>query len=360
MRALVLAGCLPGLLGASLWARQATGQSQAGATPEKTAVRSPAGPQPRRKSVDELMGELLTSDEPDDDLAWLYSDEDYEPSDLTGKPLPVPALPERGEGSPRTWDPRWRRFTTGNYVLTITAWGFAMGGILLPVVPGRWSHSNEFDERVHRTLSIEDYPKGQWARDLSDLLLSTTVTFPLLFDSLIVAYWYRTSPDVAGQTALITTETLGVAAALQSMTSAITNRARPYVRNCGDLLPENLEDCNGRKPYRSFFSGHTTLSFAAAGVTCALHAQHDLFGDSAADAVACAANLLSAGTVGMMRIVGDQHFASDVLVGAGVGLAAGFGVPYLLHYAPSGSADENSVAVSLVPTSNGIGVGGTF
>src|SRR5262245_65389831 len=66
-----------------------------------------------------LVQAILTSEPDAEDLAWLYSQADeYTPSRLTGKPIPAPSLPERGEGSPRQWDPSWRKFGTMNYVFT--------------------------------------------------------------------------------------------------------------------------------------------------------------------------------------------------------------------------------------------------
>jgi hypothetical protein len=37
-----------------------------------------------------------------------------------------------------------------------------------------------------------------------------------------------------------------------------------------------------------------------------------------------------------MRIMSDRHWASDVLVGLGIGSAIGLGLPYLLHYSKRG------------------------
>jgi hypothetical protein len=301
---------------------------------EKPDATKPDAP----KSIDELVGELLTSPDGDDDLAWLYSDQDYEPSDLVGTPIAAPALPRRGAGAPREWDPTWRRFGLADYILTGSALTISLAGALVPRRTQAWGGRNGFDESVRDTLSIEGYEGGQWARDLSDVLVSTNITFPLLVDALIVTYWYRDSPDVAGQMALISAEALSVAAALQGVTAGLSHRQRPYVRNCGGELEAELDDCQGTKPQRSFFSGHTAMAFAGAGVTCTLHARHDVFGTTTADTIACGAALLSAATVGTMRVVGDQHYASDVLVGMVVGLASGLGVPWALHYGGAGEA----------------------
>jgi hypothetical protein len=194
-------------------------------------------------------------------------------------------------------------------------------------------------------------------------LLSVNLTFPFLVDSLIVGYWYRRSPEVATQTALISLEAMAVATLLQGATSALMQRERPYGRDCGKTIPEELSDCaSDSARYRSFFSGHTSMSFAAAAVTCTHHARLDLFG-GAADGATCGAALGSATAVALLRVAARKHYLSDVGVGAVVGLASGFGVPQLLHYGGSGNDDagkEAGVSWSLYPMANGMAVGGVF
>lgn len=311
-----------------------------------------------------LVEKLLTSESDDQDLAWLYSRADeYSPSGLTGEPIPAPGLPERGEGSPRHWDPRWRKFGTANYLLTGVAIGTSAASLLVPAPKNPWSRTNELDEWGRRHISIDVYESGQWARDTSDLLLSVNIAFPLLVDSLIVAYWYRRSPEVAGQMALIAVESMAVASALQGVTSAAFGRERPYGRDCGTSVPSELSDCSSNDRYRSFFSGHTTMSFAAAGVTCVHHATHDLFGDPLADAIACGATLATATTAGMMRIVGLKHYITDVAAGAAVGTLTGLGIPWLLHYGPLAEVAPKSASgasFTVLPHENGLAIGGIF
>jgi membrane-associated phospholipid phosphatase len=165
--------------------------------------------------------------------------------------------------------------------------------------------------------------------------------------------------------ALITAEALAVTAAVHGLVAGFVGRERPYGRNCGTTIDESLDDCEQDRRYRSFFSGHTSLSFAAAGVACSHHARHDVFGDDLADALACGAAFLAAGTNGAMRIVGDQHYATDVAMGAAIGTLGGLGVPWLLHYGPLAEVDTETnqpqaIRFSVVPVPNGVGVGGSF
>lgn len=328
----------------------------------------PSPPNPSNPPSDEerskLVQQILTSEPDAEDLAWLYSRADeYTPSRLTGKPIPAPALPERGEGSPRAWNPTWRKFGTANYVLTGAAIVGSASASFVPDPDTPWRGRNELDEWGRRTISVESYEQGQWAQDTSDLLLSLNMAFPLLVDSLIVSYWYRRSPEVAGQTALIAVEAMALGSMVQGFTAAGAARERPYGRDCGTKVDADLPECTTNVRYRSFFSGHTTLGFASAGVTCTNHAVHRLFGDPLADGLTCGATLATASAVGLLRIVSQKHYVTDVLTGAAVGTASGLGIPWLLHYGPLASVTSNpetGMSWTVIPLDNGLAVGGIF
>ncbi|HEX6766534.1 MAG TPA: phosphatase PAP2 family protein [Polyangiaceae bacterium] len=318
---------------------------------------------PTEEERAKLVKEILTTGEEADDLTWLYSHADeYAPSRLTGEPIPAPGLPERGEGAPRSWDPRWRKFGVANYVLTGAAVGISAASSFVPVTHP-WRKTNSLDEWGRRTIGVDTYAEGQWAQDTSDILLSINIAFPLLVDSLVTSYWYRRSPEVAGQTALIAVEAMAVASMLQGATTALTQRERPYGRDCGDSVSARLPECTDNVRYRSFFSGHTTMSFAAATVTCGNHARFELFADGTADTVTCVTALGSATAVGMLRIVALKHYVTDVAAGAAIGSLSGLGVPWLLHYGPLARVEADSKAGftwSVYPLQNGLAVKGAF
>jgi len=329
--------------------------------PDATGAPRPAPPHPDTDadSDSELAAELLTQDPSARDLVWLYSNADeYAPSDLTGTPLPAPELPRPGGGSPRAWDPRWHAFSTGNYVLTGIGFGVSLASSLIPAVPDRWRTTNQLDEWGRSNLSPATYDDARWAQDVSDVLLSFNIAFPLVVDSLIVAYWYRKSPDVAKQIALISAEAFAVTSMLQGTTAGLASRERPYGRDCGDSINPELDHCKEGRRYRSFFSGHASVSFTMAATTCSHHLRHDLFGSPLADGLTCGIALSSAATVAMMRVVGKQHYLSDVMTGAVVGTLSGVGVPWLLHYGMADSANELSVQVD--PTGPGLNLSGVF
>ena len=73
---------------------------------------------------------------------------------------------------------------------------------------------------------------------------------------------------------------------------------------------------NGRDT-RSFYSGHTSNAFTSAGLMCLQKSY-------------CTESLILAGLVAYLRVAAKEHFASDVLVGAGIGYFNGRYVPQII------------------------------
>jgi membrane-associated phospholipid phosphatase len=91
---------------------------------------------------------------------------------------------------------------------------------------------------------------------------------------------------------------------------------------------------------------------------CANHSRIALYGAAWADAAICALSAANALATATTRVVAVRHYASDVIVGTGVGFGIGYTVPVLLHYSRSG----RSIALGPDPICGGncVGVSGTF
>jgi hypothetical protein len=72
-------------------------------------------------------------------------------------------------------------------------------------------------------------------------------------------------------------------------------------------------------------------STAASVLTCTQHLSMHLYGGPG-DAVVCATTLASDLTIGVLRVMSDNHWASDQIAGAAIGALVGWGVPYVLHF----------------------------
>jgi membrane-associated phospholipid phosphatase len=104
--------------------------------------------------------------------------------------------------------------------------------------------------------------------------------------------------------------------------------------------------------YRSFYSGHTSLAFAALSTTSVtLNARYGLTWQP------WVATFLIGASVGIERVLAGYHFYTDVLVGAAAGAAVGIAVP-LVHL----RAREVRLSAfrPAVGTGAGIDVGGMF
>lgn len=266
------------------------------------------------------------------------------------------------EGKKVTWDPRWKEFDLGNWVATGAALAIGFGALAIPPTRDRWTRPTEFDWEARRALLPETVSQRKTAADASDILLTLSVN-TLLVDTLIVTWWGHDADTVAYQMALINVETLAFNTALWGLVAGFASRERPYGREiCGDNDDERPGGCGSSNRFRSFYSGHASTSFAAAAATCMHHAHLPLYGGGFPDALACGFSLAVAGGTATLRVVGDRHWLSDVMMGAAMGTFSGLAVPYFLHYRggnlPEVSGDE--ISVNLVPMPTGAMLTGVF
>ena len=96
---------------------------------------------------------------------------------------------------------------------------------------------------------------------------------------------------------------------------------RPFVYN-PDVALEKKMSVNARK---SFFSGHTSVAFAAMIFLSTVHSKY--YPDSDWKPFIWGGTILLASSVGYLRIIAGAHFPSDVIVGALVGSAVGYLIP---------------------------------
>jgi membrane-associated phospholipid phosphatase len=165
-------------------------------------------------------------------------------------------------------------------------------------------------------------------------------------------------------------EAMATTGFLSFLTNATIGRERPYVRLCdGKKGPPDFPSCKSSGQNYSFFSGHTGIAFTAAALTCSHHARMALYGLWALDALGCVATMGAAATTGVLRIMADKHYATDVITGVVLGLTSGFGVS-ALHYRSGNDARAASgrttararmmPAPMLSPTTAGLSITGFF
>jgi membrane-associated phospholipid phosphatase len=234
---------------------------------------------------------------------------------------------------PLYWSNRWPRFSTVQWVSTsvLAAGTFAASTLMTPPSEARWNGGVLFDTPSRSLLAADDNGTRYGAAVASDVLLTTLVLYPYVIDTGLVAWGVHGNSDVALQMAAINSQSFLLTALVTSVVKNTVGRQRPYASNCAEE-GEDRPDCQTPDRNRSFLSGHTSLAFTGAGLTCAHHGNLKLYGSRTGGQVACLSSLAAASTVGVLRCVADKHYTTDVLAGAALGLISGYLLPTWLHY----------------------------
>lgn len=250
---------------------------------------------------------------------------------------PANAAPPRTTNDKVEWmDDQWPR---------VTAWeagGTLAATVTTIVIERRWPPPS--DARVDLAVPIIDtFPRfllrgrsakvqrvfGEW----SDLGFRMMAFYPYVMDVGVAALGLHRNLDVAGQLALIDLQALTLSGFTHLIATRVAARRRPYTQDCNsDTKKVYDHECGGDNDNRSFYSGHAAAAFTSAGLTCLHHQNLPLFGGGPVETWACVWALSVATLSGVGRIVEDSHYASDVLIGAGIGWFYGYVMPKFLHF----------------------------
>jgi membrane-associated phospholipid phosphatase len=120
--------------------------------------------------------------------------------------------------------------------------------------------------------------------------------------------------------AVVMAQTIAVNGALVTLTKYLTRRPFP------DTYAGNPDLMNSPRGYRAFYSGHTSLAFAA--MTAAAMTARRRHGEKVWPWVV---TVLFGSSVALEMVVSGRHFPTDVIAGAVAGTATGIAIP-LLHF----------------------------
>ncbi|MDB4934257.1 MAG: uncharacterized protein JWP87_1229 [Labilithrix sp.] len=297
-----------------------------------------------------------------------------EPPVAPPAPLEPPSVePTASRNSEVAWRPSWKRFSTAEYILTGALFAGTAAFVFLgdPDAEPNWRGPILFDKGVRNGLRLSTRDGRRAAQTVGDAFYYGGLAYPFLVDVVAVTLIGHQKPDVAAQMALIDAEAFAITGFLSFLSNATIRRQRPYLRECGAGKPDQgFPACETGGQGEGFFSGHTAIAYTGAALTCSHHAHLPLYGKSGAGGtIACISMLAGATAGGTARLLADKHYATDVLVGAGIGLASGFLVP-LLHYrggndaAAEASAKPSDLRVMPVPMlsldGGGMGAVGIF
>ena len=148
------------------------------------------------------------------------------------------------------------------------------------------------------------------------------------------------------------TEAVVLASGVTGVLKGLLGRSRPYVT--ADTNPRDFKFGNGfsGEDRSSFPSGHTTTAFAAASaVTSEVQRMWPRYTWYVAPVMYGGATL-----VGLSRMYHNKHWASDVVLGAGIGTFSGLKVVRYSHQHPDNIIDRVLLNTSVAPDGHGGGV----
>lgn len=232
--------------------------------------------------------------------------------------------------------------------LAVTA-GSAIGWVVMSMAQNklapancRWCQVDSFDKWGHDELKWSNTGAANVSVYVTGYALAPLAAFGLdAFaahkDGAMDGFWAD---------ALIIAEASSAACFFAQIIKVATGRERPrsYYGGGATNPADNL----------SFYSGHTTLAFslAVSSGTVATMRGYELA------PWIWGTGLGIATVTGYLSVASDRHYLTDVITGAGMGAAFGFGVPYLFHRPKE--EKQSKLAFSAMPLEGGalLNVGG--
>ena len=229
----------------------------------------------------------------------------------------------------------------GDSVFTVTAGAMWITSELLKsdIAPSEciWCQSNPMDAPITDALAWSDPPKASTTADVTAFGILPAFAVA----SLLLSSGLDHCIDNAGVDLMLVGETIAISSLINQVVKFSVGRKRPFVERGHLSYYSHRNDDN-----LSFYSGHTSLAFAivvAAGTIA--HIRHyDV------EPYIWGIGLPLAAFVGYTRIAGEKHYFSDVLVGALIGSAIGFLVPWLHKHESDPQGSTNSAPESRTRT----------
>jgi membrane-associated phospholipid phosphatase len=250
------------------------------------------------------------------------------------------------------WQSNWRRVNGVEYALTSGLFAtFIAVWFLPPIESAIWTEPILIDDLTRRGLRARSRRGREINGGISDVLAVASYLPPLVIDPFIVAGIDDDNPYVAWQLLVISTQAYAITLTLNSISKRVFARERPYAVACAKD-PKYSSSCTSADRFRSFYSGHSSITATGAGLICAHHTHLPLYGGGNYDRFTCLAALAGMAATGAMRIISDKHWHSDVVVGHLLGLSVGYLLPTLLYYGsfqskPDPEANPGSSALPL-------------
>jgi membrane-associated phospholipid phosphatase len=283
------------------------------------------------------------------------------PAVARAEPAPVetPARAASAQRRASLWRDTWPTFAWWEGAATVAAGATTLVLFLNePPHDPRWEGGILFDDALRDGLRLASQSDRQRVRALGDLPYYAAGVIPLVIDPVLVAWLGHGDPKAAVNLGLVGLEAFSYVGLLSFISTRVSVRERPDSAECRKLHPDG-RGCDAPDT-EAFWSGHTSIAAASAGIVCAHHAYMPLWKYRALDVAACAVASGGAFATGFSRLLSDRHYATDVIVGTAVGFGVGYAVPVLLHYSRGSSSLQVSIRAD-APCPNGcLSLSGAF
>lgn len=200
--------------------------------------------------------------------------------------------------------------------------GIGAAGVMTPLVGYSSSKAACYPSCTPPTdmLGIDDAVVGNYsppAHALANVVVTSLVLSPLIIDAADSRFrgWF--------EDAFVTFETILLSQAITQVMKSAVDRTAPFVYN----PRAEQDDLDSADAFRSFISGHTSTSFAAAtAYAVTFWKRHP---QSPWRYVVAAGLETVATSVALLKIKAGYHYPTDVVAGALVGASVGLLIPML-------------------------------
>ncbi|MBQ9242270.1 MAG: phosphatase PAP2 family protein [Proteobacteria bacterium] len=212
-----------------------------------------------------------------------------------------------------------------------------------------WCKTNQMDETITDSLS---WPTPKYAAKTADAVAFGGI--PLLaVGALALSSGLEGRIQNLGADAILLAESITISSLANQFVKFGVGRARPFtIRDDPEMYKDRADD------NLSFYSGHTNMAFAlvvSAGTIAHIR-------NYKAEPYIWGIGMPLALFVAYTRVAAQKHYFTDVLIGAVIGSAIGFAVPWLHRNTSKNRKNNSSVVrdVSMNLGNNMVSISGKF
>ncbi|MEO8335145.1 MAG: phosphatase PAP2 family protein [bacterium] len=209
--------------------------------------------------------------------------------------------------------------------------------------------AQRLDDHYAARLQDSSTQANKKLQRLATFVRTTAAPGALLIGTTMYAVGRITKEERLAELGLHGTEALLIGELTGGIIKGFVGRQRPYVRPRNPHSYGFLRGFGGGDQYRSFPSGHTVAAFAAAS---AVTSQTSNWWPNSRILIGTAM-YGGAALTGISRMYDNRHWASDVIVGAGIGTFAGLKVVRFNNSHSGNKLDTWLLSASITPNGDG-------